>query len=273
MIAAREIPSRMILGVRTDATSYPEVAGVVTAWAGRGESRYVIANTVNGVMEAYDSPEVRSAMNGADLITADGMPLVWALRLLGLEGARRVYGPDLTLVVLESAAKRRIPVGFYGGTPETLAAFCRSARRRWPYLRIAYAWSPPFRPATPEEDQRMAGAVAASGARILFVGLGAPKQEQWMAHHRGRLPAVMLGVGAAFDFLSGAKRQAPRWMMRAGLEWLFRLAQEPRRLWGRYLRHNPRFVALFLAQWLGWLQFDSLAGSSGAGAHIGNRQA
>lgn len=266
MRPAIEIPSRMILGVRTDATSYPEAAGTVAAWAGRGESRYVVANTVNGIMEAYDSPEVRCAMNRADLVTADGMPLVWALRLLGLAGAPRVYGPDLTLAVLESAAKRRIPVGFYGGTPEVLAALCRNARRRWPYLRIAYAWSPPFRPPTPEEDQRVAGAVAASGTRILFVGIGAPRQEQWMAHHRGRIPAVMLGVGAAFDFLSGSKRQAPRWMMRAGLEWLFRLVSEPRRLWRRYLRHNPRFVALFLAQWLGWRRFDSLAQSRGGAA-------
>jgi N-acetylglucosaminyldiphosphoundecaprenol N-acetyl-beta-D-mannosaminyltransferase len=187
-------------------------------------------------------------VNGADLVTSDGMPLVWGLRLLGIPGATRVYGPDLLPVVCRKAAAAGIPVGFHGGTPETLARLLERVRRDHPGLRIAYAESPPFGPLDAARLAREAEAIAASGARIVFVGLGCPKQERWMAAQRGRIPAVMLGVGAAFDFLSGAKRQAPRWMQAAGLEWAFRLATEPRRLWRRYLANNPRFVALFAAQ-------------------------
>jgi N-acetylglucosaminyldiphosphoundecaprenol N-acetyl-beta-D-mannosaminyltransferase len=243
---------RHILGMRVDATSYPEACRMVLAWARAGQSRYVCVATVNNVMEAWDSPDFLRIMNHADLVTPDGMPLVWGLRLLGVPGASRVYGPDLTSCLLAAAEQEQLPVGFYGGSWAVLRRLVETVAERYPRLRVAYAWSPPFRPLGLEEDLRIADEINRSGARILFVGLSSPKQDRWMAAQRGRVRAVMLGVGAAFDFLAGAKPQAPRWMMGLGLEWLFRLGSEPRRLWRRYLKHNPRFVLLFALQLLGF---------------------
>ncbi len=198
--------------------------------------------TVSQIMEAHDAPDFRRIMNAADLVTPDGMPLVWGLRRLGYPLATRVYGPDLTLVLLRAVAGH-LPVGFYGGSPAALERLQGAMRRQFPELEIAYAFfTPPFRPLTAEEDERVVTEINLSGARILFVGLSNPKQEYWMAAHRGSVQCVMLGVGAAFDFLSGTKSQAPRWMMKIGMEWFFRLITEPRRLWKRYLKHNPRFV-------------------------------
>ncbi|HXF72511.1 MAG TPA: WecB/TagA/CpsF family glycosyltransferase [Actinomycetota bacterium] len=240
--------SRSILGTRVDATDPAGATRMVLAWARAGESRTVCVATVHLVMEAHDDPSFRAAVNSADLVTSDGMPLVWGLRLLGIRGATRVYGPDLTPAVLAGAAREGIPVGFHGGRPQVLDALVAWARRSFPGLEVAHAESPPFGEPTGEQLDGEAQRIARSGARIVFVGLGCPKQERWMAAQRGRVPAVMLGVGAAFDFLAGAKPQAPRWMQRAGLEWAFRLATEPGRLWRRYLFHNPRFVVLFGAQ-------------------------
>ena len=199
-------------------------------------------------MEALDSPEYSAALEAADLVTPDGMPLVWMLRWLGARAATRVYGPDLTPMVLEAAEEAGIPVGFYGSTDAVLQRLVGNFQRRFPRLTVAFAEAPPFRPLTSEEDHQTTAAINAAGVRILFVGLGSPKQDRWMYAHRGRVQAVMLGVGAAFDFLAGVKPQAPRWMQRNGLEWLFRWATEPRRLGRRYLRQNPRFVVLAAAQ-------------------------
>ncbi|MDI3340507.1 MAG: WecB/TagA/CpsF family glycosyltransferase [Sphaerobacter sp.] len=241
-------PSRRILGTRVDATSYAAAVDQVIAWARAGESRYVCVSTVHMVMEGHDRAEFQRIINTADLVTPDGMPLVWGLKLLGIASASRVYGPDLTPLVCARAAQEGIPVGFYGATPEVLDRTIANLTARYPGLRVAYRHSPPFRPLTPAEEAQELAAIRASGARILFVGLGCPKQERWMAARRGQVDAVMLGVGAAFDFLAGRKRQAPDLLQSLGLEWLFRLATEPRRLWRRYLYHNPRFVVLFAAQ-------------------------
>jgi N-acetylglucosaminyldiphosphoundecaprenol N-acetyl-beta-D-mannosaminyltransferase len=246
--------SRFILGARVDATSYSDATTRVLAWASAGESRYVCVSNVHVTMEAYDSAEFRAVVNGADLVTPDGVPLVWALRWLGLRDATRVYGPTLTLHVLERAAAAGIHVGFYGATPEVLTQMVEACRQKFAGLNVAYAHSPPFRQHTPEEDAAQVREINDSGARLLFVGLGCPKQERWMAAHKAQVNAVMLGVGAAFDFIAGVKPQAPRWMQHAGLEWLFRLATEPRRLWRRYLYHNPRFVLLFATQYLSFLR-------------------
>jgi N-acetylglucosaminyldiphosphoundecaprenol N-acetyl-beta-D-mannosaminyltransferase len=244
------LASRLILGVRTDSPSYAGAAAKVLAWANATESRYVCVANVHVTMESYDSPEFRAIVNGADLVTPDGMPLVWALRLFGVARATRVYGPTLTEHLLERASTAGVAVGFYGASPSVLARMLDACRRRFPELSVAYAYAPPFRELTAAEDAAVVRQINESGARILFVGLGCPKQERWMASHKGRVNAVMLGVGAAFDFLSGVKSQAPAWMQRAGLEWVFRLASEPRRLWRRYAYHNPRFVALFAGQYL-----------------------
>ena len=240
--------SRSILEMRVDATSYEDATTQIITWARSSLSRYVCVAAVNNVMEAHDDAHFMRVMNQADLVTPDGMPLVWGLRLLGVEGQTRVYGPDLTPSILDAAEKEGLTVGFYGGAPNVLGALVAEARRRWPDLKIAYAYSPPYRELTSEEDGQIVRTIDASGVKILFVGLGCPRQENWMASHRGQVEAVMVGVGAAFDFLAGMKKQAPPSLQKAGLEWLFRLATEPRRLAKRYLRQNPRFTMLFGAQ-------------------------
>jgi N-acetylglucosaminyldiphosphoundecaprenol N-acetyl-beta-D-mannosaminyltransferase len=244
------IASRRILGVRVDATNYTDATRKIADWAREGRSCYVCCAAVNNIMEARRSPDYRIVMDLADLVTSDGMPLVWMLRWLGARSATRVYGPDLMSLLLEAAGDAGIPVGFYGGTEAVLARLASLVRRRFPRLRIAYAEAPPFRALTAEEDRRTTQAIQDAGVRILFVGLGSPKQDRWMHAHKDRVQAVMLGVGAAFDFLAGAKPQAPQWMQSSGLEWAFRLATEPRRLWRRYLTQNPKFVVLALAQLL-----------------------
>ena len=240
-----------ILGVHVNPTSYVEAARQISAWAKANESRYVCVANVHMIMEAYDAPDFKDIVNAADLVTPDGMPLVWMLRRLGYPHQERVYGPELTLRLIEAVAMQEIPVGFYGSSTETLEQLIVSFKEKYPNLKIAYHYSPPFRPLTAEEDEDVVNGINASGAKLLFVGLGCPKQERWMAAHRGKIQVVMLGVGAAFDFHSRAKRQAPLWMQRSGLEWLFRFSQEPGRLWRRYLYQNPRFVWFMIWQLLG----------------------
>lgn len=242
--------SRHILGMRVDATSYTDASDRIVVWAKGHESRSVCVAAVNNVMVAQDDPSFLAAMNDADLVTPDGMPLVWGLRWLGIPSATRVYGPELTPMVLSKAAQEGLPIGFVGGTPAVLDKLISSASASYPALRIAYRVSPPFRATTSGEEAQVAPEINASGARIVFVGMGCPKQEIWMARQRGNVQAVMIGVGAAFDFLAGVKPQAPAILRRWGLEWLFRLVTEPRRLWRRYLQQNPRFVVLFARQLL-----------------------
>jgi N-acetylglucosaminyldiphosphoundecaprenol N-acetyl-beta-D-mannosaminyltransferase len=242
--------------MRVDATSYEDASRRVVRWAREGRSAYVCVASVHMVMEAYDSKVFQQVVNGAELVTPDGRPLVWVLNALGVKGASQVRGTDLTSHVVEQAAHENVPIALYGGTPELLESFARVLRARYPNVQIVCQIAPPFRPLTPKEDEEVLRKIAASGARILLVGIGCPKQENWMAMHRGSIPAVMLGVGAAFDFHTGRVRQAPRWMQMMGLEWAFRLAMDPRRLWKRYVKHNPRFVVLFLLQLLGLRRFD-----------------
>ncbi|MGZ6515894.1 MAG: WecB/TagA/CpsF family glycosyltransferase, partial [Actinomycetota bacterium] len=233
------LPARFLLGMRVDVTSYDDAAERVATWVDRGESRTVCAASVNNVMQAHDDREFLQAMNDADLVVADGRPLVWGLRGLGAATATQVRGTDLMRALLATASSHRIPVAFFGGAPEVLDRLLGRVETDWPDLRVAYSFSPPFDPPTPDEDARAVRELNASGAGIVFVALGCPKQEFWLASHRGRVRDVMVGVGAAFDFLAGTKRQAPRFLQRIGLEWLFRLVSEPRRLWRRYVRHNP----------------------------------
>lgn len=247
----QQLPAqRTILGTTVHATSYVEATQLMLAWAREGRSSYVCATSVHGVIEAQNNPAFRRILNEADLITPDGMPLVWGLRQLGLSEAGRVYGPTLTLHLCEAAAQAGVPIGLYGGTPESLKAFVSFLEGRFPGIRIACQIAPPFRPLTAAEDASYTQEIVSSGARIVFVGIGCPKQETWMAAHKGRIPAVMVGVGAAFDFHAGRVRQAPRWMQDHGLEWFFRLSVEPKRLWKRYGRIVPRFMVGFGAQLL-----------------------
>jgi N-acetylglucosaminyldiphosphoundecaprenol N-acetyl-beta-D-mannosaminyltransferase len=249
-VVADALPSRSILGMRVDATSYRDAADRVLGWAKVGGPRSVCVAAVSTVMAARDDPAFRAWVDTADLVTPDGMPLVWGLRWLGLPHASRVYGPELMSVILSRAAAEGIPIALVGGTPDVLNRLTTRTMAEFPGLRIAYRYSPPFGAPSHDEDVRIAEGISSSGAKIVFIGLGCPKQERWMARQRRNVDGVMLGVGAAFDFLAGAKPQAPPILRRSGLEWLFRLVTEPRRLAGRYLRQNPRFALLFAQQLL-----------------------
>jgi N-acetylglucosaminyldiphosphoundecaprenol N-acetyl-beta-D-mannosaminyltransferase len=216
---------------------------------GRG---WLTAAAVNLVMSARDAPETMDAVLDATLAVPDGQPLVWALRLLGHSAATRVYGPDLMARHCAHAASRGTPIYLYGGrSEEALALLTDRLLERFPQLRIAGGYSPPFRELTAEERERVIAAIDDSGAKVVWVGTGQPKQELWMHEMRPRLRAPLLvGVGAAFDFHAGIVSQAPPWMQRNGLEWLYRLSREPRRLWRRYLTQNPRFLVGFARQYL-----------------------
>ena len=242
-----------LLETRVNTTSYSEATGQVKDWALAEQSRIVCIANVNNIMEAHNSVDYRNAINLSDLVTPDGMPLVWMLRLKGVKRQTRVYGPTLMLHVLEMAAREKIPVGFYGSKDQILEKLILRLSDFYPGLQVAYAFSPPFHPLDKQESAKITGDITASGVRILFVGLGCPKQELWMAEQQGKVQAVMLGVGAAFDFHAGTKSQAPAWMQAVGLEWFFRLIHEPRRLAKRYLYNNPRFILLALADLLGIL--------------------
>ena len=242
--------SRRILGMRVDGTTYRETTESVAEMAAARSGGMVCVATVHMVMEAFDDPGFQRIVNSADRVTPDGIPLVLALRLRGIPQAQRVYGPTLTPIVCERAADLGLTVGFYGGTPNVLDSMVQELTRRFPKLRVAFRYSPPFRPLSNAEDAAVVDAIQAAEVQVLFVGLGCPKQERWMAAHRDSLRCLMLGAGAAFDFLAGAKRQAPLWMRRRALEWLYRLVAEPRRLWRRYLIGNPRFLYHFAREGL-----------------------
>ncbi|WP_309741840.1 MULTISPECIES: WecB/TagA/CpsF family glycosyltransferase [unclassified Chamaesiphon] len=241
---------RQIVGMRVDATNYADATARIITWAHAKVGKRVCAANVHMTMETHDDPTFAQVVNQADLVTPDGMPLVWGLRALGIESATRVCGPALTLTVCEAAAAANLPIALYGGTAESLVAFTAFLVQKFPAIQIVCQISPPFRALTPAEDNDYTQQIVASGAQILFVGIGCPRQEIWMAAHQAQIPAVMLGVGAAFNFYSGRVKQAPLWMQQIGLEWLFRLLMEPRRLWKRYFKQNPRFVVLFLKQLL-----------------------
>ncbi|WP_345195975.1 WecB/TagA/CpsF family glycosyltransferase [Kistimonas scapharcae] len=202
-------------------------------------------------METFDSGEFCEIVNTADMVVPDGKPLVWAQKLMGHKEACQVRGQDLTMALCKLAIEKKLKVGFYGGTQEVLSVMKMKLSEQFSGLDIAYEFAPPFRPLTSIEDKKAIKAINDSGVQILFVGIGCPKQERWMAEHKNKLHCVMLGVGAAFDFIAGNKKHAPRWMQSIGMEWLFRLLCEPNRLWKRYLKQNPRFIWYFAQQLLG----------------------
>ncbi len=234
-----------ILGVGVSAINMRQALDTLAAWVSAGELHYVCVSNVHSLMECRDAVDLRRIHNQAGMVTPDGMPLVWLLRCNGHRHVSRVYGPDLLLAVLGDAATSGLRHYFYGGADGVARKLVERLQRDFPTSRIVGAYSPPFRPHTAEEDAEVVTRINAARPDVVWVGLGMPKQERWIAEHRGRLEATaLIGIGAAFDFHSGGKRQAPRWMQRSGFEWAFRLATEPKRLWRRYLSHNPRFVYL-----------------------------
>jgi N-acetylglucosaminyldiphosphoundecaprenol N-acetyl-beta-D-mannosaminyltransferase len=223
----------------------------IDAMVASGSPGSLSAAAVHLVMRAHEDPDVRRAVLAATLVVPDGQPLVWALHALGHSEATRVYGPELMARYCARAARTGTPVYLYGARSEAaLVALAVNLRTRFPGLHIAGAHSPPFRELDIAEHERVARRIDDSGAQVVWVGIGQPRQEQWMARMRPRLAAPMLiAVGAAFDFHAGLVRQAPPWIGASGLEWAYRLGREPRRLWRRYARYNPRFVAAFASQY------------------------
>lgn len=245
-----------MLGVGVDPVDLPTAVARIEGWIGERRPAYVTVSGVHGVMESVRDEAVRRAHRQAGLVVPDGMPLVWLSRLAGHRGCGRVYGPDLMLALFARSEGCGWRHYLYGSTEATLARLAERLARRCPRAAIVGSYAPPFRPAGAIEDEAAIAAINRSGADILWVGLSTPKQELWMANHRPRLTVpVLIGVGAAFDFHSGQLRQAPRSLQRLGLEWAFRMAVEPRRLAGRYLRNNPAFLWLSLAQKLGLKNF------------------
>jgi N-acetylglucosaminyldiphosphoundecaprenol N-acetyl-beta-D-mannosaminyltransferase len=243
-----------ILGVGVSAVNISMALASIDKWIVRREANYVCVTGVHGIMESYRNEAVRKIHNSAGLVVPDGMPLVWLSRFKGIHHVRRVYGPDLMLAVCKQSLDRGYRHFLYGGASGVCEQLTARLQSKFPGLKIVGSYSPPFRMLDHEEDRKIVDELNAARPDIVWVGISTPKQEIWMAQHVGRLLApVLIGVGAAFDFHAGLKHQAPRWMMRAGLEWMFRLVQEPRRLGPRYLANNPQFVGLVIRQLFGGL--------------------
>jgi N-acetylglucosaminyldiphosphoundecaprenol N-acetyl-beta-D-mannosaminyltransferase len=244
-------PRGEILGVPLADSDYEHVIDWMTAVISAGARASLTAAAVNLLMSAQEDAATMEAVLSTTLAVPDGQPLVWALRALGHRTATRIYGPDLMAGFCARAAREQIPIYLYGGrTPEALALLEERLLERFPGLPIAGGYSPPFRPLSAAEEEEVIAQIDSSGAAVVWVGTGQPKQELWMAAMRPRLCAPLLvGVGAAFDFHAGLVPQAPPWMQRSGLEWSYRLAREPRRLWRRYARYNPLFVIGFARQY------------------------
>ncbi len=232
-----------LLGVKLNVLTLASAVDEMDTAIARRERGYVSTCPVYTVMLGHERDDVRAALNGATWATADGVPVMWAQRWLGGRGAERVYGPDLMQALCERSAERGYRQFFLGGGPGVAEQLAATLQRRHPGLQVAGVACPPFRALSEVEETALIDSINASGADIIWVGLGSPKQDLWMARLRSRLEAPLLvGVGAAFDFHTGRIAQAPRWMQRSGLEWAFRLVSEPRRLWRRYLIYNPKFV-------------------------------
>lgn len=241
-MSARDRTTGQVLGVPIDVMNWEQALGRILQWGGRYESRYVCICNVHSVVTAGRDAEFGRVVAQADMATADGAPVAWMLRKLGFAGQQRINGPDLMWRFCDEAERRGLPVYFYGSTPETLVLLESRLRDHFKNLVISGCYSPPFRAATMDEECAEAQHINSSGAAVVFVGLGCPKQEMWMARQRGKVNAVMIGVGAAFDYHAGTVKRAPLWMQHVGLEWLHRLASEPGRLWKRYLVTNTVFL-------------------------------
>jgi len=245
------------LGVPIAAVNLGQAADRIEGWIGNGTRTFVTVTGVHGIMESQDDEEIKRIHNAAGMCVPDGVPTVWVGRLYGHKTMSRVYGPELMLEMMRRSVEKGYSHFFYGGREGVPELLRDRLTARFPKLRVVGVLSPPFRPMTEVEENEFRVLIDSLSPDIIWVGLSTPKQERWMAAHVGRLNAgVLIGVGAAFDIHAGLLRQAPRWMQRAGLEWFFRVCVEPRRLWRRYFRNNPRFIWRMLWQLLGLRKYD-----------------
>lgn len=238
-----------VIGVRLTVGSFASVVQKALQVAKHGQGGYVCVANVHMVTTATRDEKLRRIVQEADLATADGLPLVWVLKQRGFKDTERVTGTDLTLQLCEIAAHDRMPVYFYGGSSETIHGLKQFMDKKFPCLLASYE-SPPVLCNQPEVDPDVVSRIRTSGSRIVFVGLGCPKQEFWMTAYKSHLPALLIGVGAVFDFLGGTCQRAPVWLQKLGLEWAHRLATQPRRMWKRYAKTNPVFVWMVLREWI-----------------------
>jgi N-acetylglucosaminyldiphosphoundecaprenol N-acetyl-beta-D-mannosaminyltransferase len=244
-----------VLGSHIDALSWQEATNTICNWALNRESRYVALCNVHSVVTALLQKDHRNVINSADMATSDGMPITWTLRKLGFTDQQRINGPDLMWAYCEKAEQTGQKIFFYGSTKKVLSQLEVQLKSAYPNLNIVGMHSPPFRNLTEIEDRDAIKLLNESDANIVFIGLGCPRQERWMLEHRGKINAVMIGVGAAFNYHAGDIKRAPKWMQNTGLEWLHRLASDPVRLWKRYLISNPIFIVAICAQLLGIKKF------------------
>ena len=248
----QDIERCYILGVGVSAIHMQQALDCIAQWVEERHQHYICITPVHAIMDFRKDPELVKIANSSGLTTPDGMPVVWLLKLMGHRHVSRIYGPDLMLAVCQESPEKGYRHYFYGSAPGVPEKLASNLKKRFPGLQVVGTHSPPFRDLTPAEDQAITQEINTADPDIVWVGISTPKQERWMAAHLGKINApVMIGVGAAFDFHAGLKKQAPRWMQRSGLEWFFRLITEPRRLWKRYLINNPLFLILILAQFLG----------------------
>lgn len=246
-----------ILGVKISAINMELALKAIARWVEDKTPNYICVTPAHGVMDCKDDAELRKIFNHSGLTTPDGMGIVWLLKLYGHRHVGRVYGPDLVLAVCEYGLKFGWRHYFYGGLPGVAESLGNKLQALFPDIQIAGNYSPPFRPLNPEENIAVIERIKSTRPDIVWVGISTPKQERWMSDHVKKLGVpVLAGVGAAFDFLSGNKSQAPRWVQQNGLEWLFRLVSEPKRLWRRYILY-PQFVLLVLFQYLRINTYDN----------------
>ena len=248
MLGQLYLPTKRVLGSPITALSFDDQIQIMLDWASQRESRAVCVANVHMVMEAHWHPSFADVLEKADLVTPDGMPVVWMMRLLGTKKQERVAGMDILLALCHLAQLHQISIFFLGSCQKILEPMERRLRSEFPYLPIAGIEPLPFRPLTPAEDKALMQKINASRAGLVFVSLGCPKQEYWIAQHREQISAVMIGLGGAFPVYARIHNWAPQWVRKSGLEWLYRLLQEPRRLWRRYTKTIPAFI------WLAWRQ-------------------
>ena len=252
-----EVSRVNVLGVEISSINMAMALAVFQEWIDHKSRQYVCVTPAHAVMDGYRDPSLRRIFNGSGLTTPDGMGIVWLLRLHGARHVGRVYGPDLMNEVCRTSVQKGWSHFLFGGEPGVAECLKSNLEQRYPGIRVVGTYSPPFRALSEEEDRQVIAAINRASPDIVWVGISSPKQERWMHDHLGKLDArVMVGVGAAFDFLTGRKPQAPSWIQRIGMEWLFRLSTEPGRLWPRYSQY-PLFVILAIAQLAGWRRFPA----------------